>query len=98
MGIWINIILSTPLGKWESSLGQVWEMKDAWVFKQKRSVHVKTSAPGSGKARNYSSSGTRSTYIYAYNQFSGTLNHSLHYFLCETSVLHIRLNIPERSF
>lgn len=80
MGIWINIIPSTPLGKWESSLGQLLEMKGAWVFKQKRSVHVKNSAPGSGKAGKYSSSGTRCTYIYAYNQFAGKLNHSLHYF------------------
>lgn len=97
MGIWINIILSTPLGKRESSLGHLWEMKGTWVFKQKRSVRVKNSAAESGKARNYSSTGTRSTYIYAYNQFAGALNYSLHYFLCETSLLHIMLYIPERS-
>lgn len=42
--------------------------------------------------------GASGTYVYAYSEFAGTLNHSLHYFSCETSLLHILPYVTASSY
>lgn len=42
--------------------------------------------------------GASGTYVYAYSEFAGTLNHSLHYFSCETSLLHILPYVTSSSY
>lgn len=42
--------------------------------------------------------GPSGTYVYAYREPAGTLNHSLHYFSCETSLLHILPYVTASSY